>query len=121
MPKRKRKAIRKGIDKHFGVPHTRTMLQLSGNSRGTGVLLGTLVDLRKGDAAVIDCIDLPADDARRLMEMGFLPGARVIAGCSAPGGDARVFEVDGSEIALRRETAKQLKVRLESGKTPRIV
>ena len=58
MPKRKRKAIRKGIDKHFGVPHTRTMLQLSGNSRGTGVLLGTLVDLRKGDAAVIDCIDL---------------------------------------------------------------
>jgi Fe2+ transport system protein FeoA len=40
-----------------------------------------------------------------------LPGARVTAGRSAPGGDPRVFRVDGSEIALRRETAEQLKLR----------
>jgi Fe2+ transport system protein FeoA len=81
------------------------MLQLSGNY--------SLVDLRKGDAAVLHSIDLPGDDARRLMELGFLPGTRVVAGNSGPGGDPRVFQVDGSEIALRRETARQLKVRLE--------
>jgi len=72
----------------------------------------TLLDLRRGDEAVLDCIDLPSDDARRLMEMGFLPGAQVTAGLSAPGGDPRVFQVDGSEVALRRETARRLRVRI---------
>ena len=78
----------------------------------------TLLDLRRGDAAILDGIDLPGEDARRLMELGFLPGMRVTAGRSAPGGDPRVFRVDGSEIALRRETAKRMKVRLDktSGK-----
>jgi len=78
----------------------------------------TLVDLRRGDAAILDHIDLPGDDARRLMELGFLPGARVTAGFSAPGGDPRVFQVDGSEIALRRETAKLLKIRRERNGKP---
>jgi len=97
------------------------MLQLSGNSSLPEAPLGTLVDLRQGDAAVLHTIDLPGDDARRLMEMGFLPGMRVVAGNSAPGGDPRVFQVDGSEIALRRETAKQLKIRLETKKPVRPV
>jgi Fe2+ transport system protein FeoA len=72
----------------------------------------TLLDLRRGDAAVLDCIELPSDDARRLMELGFLPGAQVTAGLSAPGGDPRVFQVDGSEVALRRETARRLRIRI---------
>jgi len=82
------------------------------------MISATLVDLRRGDAAILDHIDLPGDDARRLMELGFLPGARVTAGLSAPGGDPRVFQVDGSEIALRRETAKLLKVRRERNGKP---
>jgi len=71
----------------------------------------TLMDLRRGDAAILDGIDLPPEDARRLMELGFLPGAQITAGRSAPGGDPQVFQVDGSEIALRRETARRLTVR----------
>ena len=93
------------------------MLQLSSNSGAGEATLATLMDLRKGDAAILDGIDLPGDDARRLMELGFLPGARVTAGLSAPGGDPQVFQVDGSEIALRRETAQKLRVRFE--KNPR--
>jgi len=81
-------------------------------------LPATLMDLRRGDAAILERIDLPTDDARRLMELGFLPGARITAGMSAPGGDPRVFQVDGSEIALRRETASRLTVRREK-RTPR--
>jgi Fe2+ transport system protein FeoA len=91
-------------------------MQLSGNSAVVERVFPTLLDLRRGDAAVLEQIDLPDDDARRLMELGFLPGARVTAGLSAPGGDPRVFQVDGSEIALRRETARRLKVRKEGGK-----
>jgi ferrous iron transport protein A len=87
-------------------------MQLSGNSDQPEAVSATLVDLRRGDAAILERIDLPGEDARRLMELGFLPGTRVTAGLSAPGGDPRVFRVDGSEIALRRETARRLKVRL---------
>ncbi len=106
-------------------------MQLSGNSvleapapavrtdRVNPARSATLLDLRRGDAAILERIDLPADDARRLMELGFLPGTRITAGLSAPGGDPRVFQVDGSEIALRRETARRLKVRVERKRTER--
>ena len=72
---------------------------------------GNLNDLRPGQQAILETIGLPPDDARRLMELGFLPGASVTAGRRAPGGDPRVFQVDGSEIALRMETAAELTVR----------
>src|SRR5512145_2589804 len=68
----------------------------------------TLCDLRRGDAAILDRLELPVEEARRLMALGFLPGARVVAALSAPGGDPRVFQVDGSEVALRRETAAHI-------------
>lgn len=35
----------------------------------------------------------------------------VTAAHCAPGGDPRVFRVDGSEIALRRDTAAQLLIK----------
>jgi ferrous iron transport protein A len=111
MTKKIRGGKLRPIDKDFGRGHTKSMLQLSGNNAQTEMPLASLVDLRKGDAAILDCIDLPTEDARRLMELGFLPGARITAGFSAPGGDPRVFQVDGSEIALRRDTARRLKVR----------
>jgi ferrous iron transport protein A len=67
-----------------------------------------LTELQRGEHGVLDRLDLPEDDARRLMEMGFLPGHTVTPAHSAPGGDPRVFRVDGSEVALRRETARKL-------------
>jgi ferrous iron transport protein A len=104
-----------GIDKRTAAPQTESMLQLSGNCVPVGGPLPTLVDLRRGEAGIVDRLDLPAEDARRLMELGFLPGTRVTAGQSAPGGDPRVFQVDGSEIALRRETARLLTIRRDRG------
>jgi ferrous iron transport protein A len=70
-----------------------------------------LTDLRRGEHGVLDRIDLPEDEARRLMEIGFLPGHTVIPAHAAPGGDPRVFRVDGTEVALRRETARKLLLR----------
>jgi len=71
----------------------------------------TLLDLRKGEEAILERIDLPEDVKQRLMELGFLPGSRVAASFRAPGGDPRVFRVDGTEIALRCETAARLHLR----------
>lgn len=77
-------------------------------------LAKNLTELKRGEYGILDHLDLPEDDARRLMEMGFLPGHEVTPGHAAPGGDPRVFQVDGSEIALRRETARCLILRAES-------
>ncbi len=71
----------------------------------------TLADLSEGEAGVVDSLQLPEDVALRLMELGFIPGTTVVAGRAAPGGDPRVYRVDGSEIALRRETTKYLLLR----------
>jgi ferrous iron transport protein A len=110
LGRKNRRRKNAGIDKRATAPQTEAMLQLNGNYNPQGPLT-TLVELRRGESGVVDTIDLPSDDARRLMELGFLPGTRVTAGQSAPGGDPRVFQVDGSEIALRKETAKLMKIR----------
>jgi len=70
-----------------------------------------LAELKRGESAVLASIDLDDHEARRLMELGFLPGHSVTAAQAAPGGDPRVFQVDGSEVALRRETARHLLLR----------
>lgn len=67
--------------------------------------LRSLTELRLGEQGVVDSIDLPEGDSRRLMELGFLPGAQIQYVRRSPFGDPRVFLVDGSEVALRRETA----------------
>jgi len=72
----------------------------------------TLADLREGESGVVDSLELPEEVALRLMELGFIPGTTVVAGRAAPGGDPRVYRVDGSEIALRRETTIHLLLRL---------
>jgi ferrous iron transport protein A len=71
-----------------------------------------LADLREGETAVIESLDLPHELSNRLMELGFFPGSPVTAARSAPGGDPCVFRVDGTEIALRKETASRLTVKL---------
>ena len=95
---------------------TDPMLQLSVNKES---LVGlnpptapkNLAQLRQGEPGTLERLDLPEDVARRLMELGFLPGHVVVPARSAPGGEPRVYRVDGSEVALRRETASRLILR----------
>lgn len=68
----------------------------------------TLADLRPGESGTLTVLDLPAGDAQRLMELGFLPGSVIVAARSAPGGDPRVYRVEGTEFALRGETARRI-------------
>ncbi|NUN02611.1 MAG: ferrous iron transport protein A [Bryobacteraceae bacterium] len=95
---------------------TGTVLQLNGKSvppqgRGEQDPAETLMELREGEHGILEALEVPEDIAQRLMELGFIPGSRIVAARSAPGGDPRVFRVDGSEIALRRETAAALRLR----------
>ncbi|MGQ9634020.1 MAG: FeoA family protein [Bryobacteraceae bacterium] len=73
-----------------------------------------LSELPIGEEAIVERVDLHGPAARRLMELGFLPGNRVTASGRAPGGDPLIFGVDGGLVALRRETAACLTVRRET-------
>ena len=68
----------------------------------------TLSDLRRGEEGTLDRLEIASEVSERLMELGFLPGVRVSAGRPAPGGDPMIFRVDGSEVAIRRATARRL-------------
>jgi|SRR5579862_3972578 ferrous iron transport protein A len=82
--------------------------------RETARTARNLTELKRGEHGILERIDLPEEDARRLMEMGFLPGHTITPAHAAPGGDPRVFRVDGSEVALRRETAIRMILRPNS-------
>lgn len=71
-----------------------------------------LSELREGQTALLVSLDVADGMDVRLMELGFLPGNHVTALRSAPRGDPRVFRVDGTQIALRRETTRHIQVEL---------
>jgi len=56
-------------------------------------------------------IDLPADEVEPLLERGILPGCRMCPVRHSPSGDP-ILLVDGLLIAVRRETAGGLCVKL---------
>ncbi|HEY8430694.1 MAG TPA: FeoA family protein [Sandaracinaceae bacterium] len=65
----------------------------------------TLAELPIGAEAVVAAIDCPRPVARRLMEMGVLPGTRVGVVRVAPLGDPIEIEVRGYSLSLRRREA----------------
>ena len=73
--------------------------------------MSVLTDLRIGETATLIALDLPDSVQNFLMHMGFVPDAQVTALRKAPAGDPTVYAIDGMEIALRRETAKSIRVR----------
>jgi Fe2+ transport system protein FeoA len=73
--------------------------------------VSVLSELNVGETGVVVSLNLPETVQNHLMHMGFVPDARVKAMRRAPAGDPTVYQVDGMEIALRRETARAIRVR----------
>ena len=69
-----------------------------------------LIDLELGEAGTIDHISLPPADEHFLMRIGLVPGAQIRFSRRAPLGDPSVYSVDGTEIALRAETARHIMI-----------
>jgi Fe2+ transport system protein FeoA len=74
--------------------------------------VSVLSELRIGESGVVVALDLPETVQNHLMHMGFVPDALVTSLRHAPAGDPTVYAVDGMEIALRRETARAIRVRI---------
>lgn len=71
----------------------------------------TIHSLKKGQRAVIRDFDL-AVIPLKLLEMGCLPGNEVQLLQVAPLGDPLYLEINGSHLAIRVETAKEIEVDL---------
>lgn len=76
-------------------------------------VMAALNDLELGESGTIDHISLPPADQQFLMRIGFVPGVQVKFSRRAPLGDPGVYSVDGTEIALRAETARHIMVQRE--------
>jgi Fe2+ transport system protein FeoA len=71
----------------------------------------TLSDLTLGESAILDSFEMPHAVAEHLMNLGFIPGLEVLFARSGPGGNPRVYRVDGTEVALRRDLSRCIFVR----------
>lgn len=69
----------------------------------------TIAHLKRGESAIIlhfNEIDVPL----KLLEMGCLPGNEVIVMQSAPFQDPIYLNINGTHLAIRRETAQKISV-----------
>jgi Fe2+ transport system protein FeoA len=73
---------------------------------------GALADLRVGEKAILAEMELSPPVADHLMNLGFVPGLEVTVTRSGPGGDPRVYRVEGTEVAMRRELSRHIHVEL---------
>ncbi|PZX95387.1 ferrous iron transport protein A [Flavobacterium aquariorum] len=75
----------------------------------------TIHSLKKGQKAIILDFDIDVIPLK-LLEMGCLPGNEVELLQIAPFGDPLYLNINGSHLAIRIETAKQIEVELIKNK-----
>jgi ferrous iron transport protein A len=73
----------------------------------------TIANLKKGDIATIKEFDVEAIPMK-LLEMGCLPGNLVQLLQIAPFGDPLYLDVNGSHLAIRLETAREIEVEIQA-------
>jgi ferrous iron transport protein A len=71
----------------------------------------TIAHLKKGDKAIINDFDVDIIPLK-LLEMGCLPGSVVELLQIAPLGDPLFLDINGSHLAIRIETARDIEVEL---------
>jgi len=71
-----------------------------------------LADLHVGESAIVSNLELSPPVAEHLMNLGFVPGLVVKVLRSGPGGDPRIYRVDGTEVAMRRDLSRHIQVEL---------
>jgi ferrous iron transport protein A len=76
----------------------------------------TIANLKKGDVALIKNFDVEAIPLK-LLEMGCLPGNRVELLQIAPFGDPLYLNINGSHLAIRIETAREIEVEIINPRT----
>ena len=79
------------------------------NGKSNGVAT-SLMEVPLRTAVELERIDAPSHEVEPLLERGILPGCRLHRIRNSPAGDP-VISVEGTLLALRRESAAQIFVR----------
>ena len=66
----------------------------------------TLADLQPGQAGTVAALHSTGPERRRLMDLGIVPGTRVVAEMHSPLGDPVAYRVRGALVALRAQQAR---------------
>ena len=81
-----------------------------GRKRKPTQVANALADLEVGQRAILSDIKLAPSLAEHLMNLGVVPGLEVTVTRSCPGGDPRVYRVEGTEIAMRSDLSRHILV-----------
>jgi ferrous iron transport protein A len=92
--------------------------QAGANDSSREIQLLPLSDLPQGVHAIIHEIHLADSAADQVMLFGFMSGVEIVSGQCGPGGDPRVYRLDGTEVAIRRATARHILVRIPFAPEP---
>ena len=68
----------------------------------------SLYDAQKGDRFLITSLEMVGVMRRRLLDLGFVPGAIVEVAMKSPLGDPVAYRVSQTSIALRKEEAQRI-------------
>lgn len=71
----------------------------------------SLNDLELGVEAKIDNICCNETITRRLMDLGIVKDTKITPILKSPSGNPRAYEVRGSVIAIRKEEAKNIRIK----------
>ena len=78
-------------------------------------MASTLDQLPIGGTAVVTTLTIIGGKRRRMLDLGFVPGAAVSALQASPWGDPVAYGVSGAVIALRREDAARIAISEKGG------
>lgn len=71
----------------------------------------TIANLKRGERAIIKSFEVE-DVPLKLLEMGCLPGNEVMVVQQAPFRDPLYLNINGSHLAIRKETAELIEIEL---------
>lgn len=74
--------------------------------------LAPLTVLEPGEVATVAAVNLDGLDRARLLGLGVVPGSRIECAFASPMGDPIAYRVRGALVALRREQADRIWVRI---------
>ena len=77
--------------------------------KGDGCAL-VLQEVPLGQTGFVNELIISGDTRRRLMDLGFLPGTKIVPLFRGPSGDPTAYRVLGAVIALRAELASRIQV-----------
>ena len=106
-----------GGDEHVLAPVIAANVSVARNpadGRGSGLTGSRLSDLAQGEGGQV--VELTSQcrglQRRRLQDLGFLPGAEIRAELASSSGDPVAYRIRGALIALRKEQADLIQIRL---------